>query len=261
MHALIDSDSLLYKAGFVCNEPDQEKLACYQLDVIMKGILDHAQPDTYQCYLSGKRNFRYSIYPDYKANRKDMARPVHLAALKQHLIEEWGAVVSDGNEADDEVSIAQCTGPGDTCIFHVDKDIDQIPGDHYNFNKGEFYHVTNEQGMRHFYFQLIMGDKADNIPGFDGKMRPKVPRFLEASVEILTGMSPEEMLEHVSEMWGCWAELERWKAFNSAAWCLWMQRKRDDDWRNYLDDNIMEALGLPVELIRSLPTPYETEVQ
>lgn len=258
MHLLIDSDSLLYKAGFVCNEPGQEQLACWQLDKIMKGILEQAQPETYQCYLSGKRNFRYDIYPEYKANREGTQRPLHLDVLKQHLIEVWGATVTDGIEADDIVGIVQCTTEG-TCIGHIDKDINQIPGQHYNYNTGEFYTVTNEQGMRHFYKQLVLGDKVDNIPGFDGKMRPKFPKFLqwvEDELESLT--QPEAMLDLVADLWGVeWDDMnERLLEFNQAAWALWMQRKEDDDWRNYLDNNIMEELGLKVDLIRLLPAPY-----
>jgi hypothetical protein len=33
--------------------------------------------------------------------------------------------------------------------------------------------VSPLEGLRNFYFQLIMGDKTDNIPGYDGKMRLK----------------------------------------------------------------------------------------
>ena len=260
MHLLIDSDSLLYRAGFVCNEPGQEQLACWQLDKVMQGILEHVQPESYQCYLSGKRNFRYDIYPEYKANRKDMARPIHLQALRDHLVDQWGATVSDGNEADDLVGIVQCTTEN-TCIAHIDKDIDQIPGQHYNFNKGEFYTVSNEQGMRHFYHQLVLGDKVDNIPGFDGKMRPKYPQFLYWIRDAINeAHRPEDMLSIVTEQWGCGDDeygQERWLRFNEAAWCLWMHRKEDDDWRNYLDNNLMGELGLPVDLIRSLPAPYE----
>lgn len=189
-----------------------------------------------------------------------MTRPVHLQALKDHIVHEWRATVTDGNEADDVVGIVQCSTEG-TCISHIDKDINMIPGLHHNFNSGEFYSVSNEQAMRHFYFQLIMGDKVDNIPGFDLKMRPKVPQFLLPKVEYLDVCAgPEEMLLHVSDMWGCGEDeygQERWLRFNEAAWCLWMQRKEYDDWRNYLDSNLMGELGLPVDLIRSLPAPYE----
>lgn len=260
MHLLIDSDSLVYAAGFVANEEGQEALACYQANESIKRILQETQCDTYQLYLSGSNNFRYKIYPEYKANRVDMKRPIHLQTIREHLVGEWGATVTDGIEADDAVVIAQYSSKDsgeDTCISHVDKDIDQAAGKHYNPTKKLFYDVSDEQGMRHFYYQLIMGDRADNIPGYDGKMRNKVPKFLYEHVDALQWCSSnEDLLRQVSDIWGCWDDEVRWKQFNQAAHCLWMQRKEEDDWRNYLNDNLMGELGLPVDLIRNLPSPY-----
>lgn len=270
MHLLIDTDSIAYAAGFVANEPGQETLACHQANESIKRQLQETQCDTYQLYLSGSNNFRYNIYPEYKANRIDFIRPRHLQVIREHLVGEWGATVTDGIEADDAVGIAQCLHLDvlsgnpfeheETCISHIDKDINCIPGRHYNPTKKMFYNVSNQEAIRHFYFQLIMGDKTDNIPGYDGKMRPKVPQFLQPKVDILNGLDdPEDMLDFVSNMWGCYDE-ERWQQFNQAAHCLHIQRREFDDWRNYLSDNLMEEVGLPVGLIRSLPAPFEQPV-
>jgi DNA polymerase-1 len=256
MHALIDSDSLLYRAGFVVNEPGQEALACWQLDGVIEGILSDIKVDSYQLYLTGSGNFRYKIYPEYKGQRVGMKRPIHLQALTEHCVTKWGATVSDGNEADDEVGIAAYKAEDEVLICHIDKDLDMLAGQHYNYTKKEFYSVSNEEAIRHFYFQLIMGDKADNIPGYDGKMRTKVPQFLYSFIADLDDCdSQEEMLALVSEKWDC-NDDARWSEFNQAAHCLWMQRKPEDDWRNHLNDFIMGDLGLPVELIRSLPSPW-----
>jgi 5'-3' exonuclease len=70
-----------------------------------------------------------------------------------------------GQEADDALGIAQTA---DTCIVSIDKDLLQIPGVHYHFVKKEFYNITPDQGLRHFYMQLLMGDRIDNIPGVYG---------------------------------------------------------------------------------------------
>lgn len=238
MHLLIDSDSLLYKAGFVCNQPDQENLACWQLDVLMKDILETTATDTYQCYLSGGENFRYKIAPDYKGNRVDMVRPIHLQALRQHLVEKWGATITDGIEADDAVSIAQYNALDETAIAHIDKDIDMVSGRHYNFNKKYWYDVGIEQGMRWFFHQLVLGDKADNIPGFDGKMRPKYPKFLEQHQEFVDNASLDEVLVHVVTMYG------DWEKFNKSAGCLWLLRNEGDDWTQWQNKEILDELKL-----------------
>jgi len=245
MHLLVDSDSLCYAAGFVANEEGQEALACYQANETIKRILQETQCDSYQLYLSGSNNFRYKIYPQYKANRADMKRPIHLQTIREHLVNEWGATVTDGIEADDAVGIAQCTGAGDTVISHIDKDIDMIPGEHYNPTKKLFYTVSNEQAMRHFFWQILMGDRTDNIPGYDGKMRNKVPKFMEPMMdELSVCWSVEEMLDHI---W-CIHQADPDDIVRYMH-CLWIQRKEEDEWLNYLNVNIMEELGLPVDSI------------
>lgn len=273
MHLLIDADSICYSAGYSANEPGQENLANWQLDNLLKTIVDDTKCSSYQVYLSGSDNFRYRIYPEYKANRAGMIRPIHLQSMREHLVSNWAACVSDGREADDEVSIAQMKwmqpflageGPDpakETAISHIDKDINMVPGKHYNPMKKLWYDISEEEGFQNFYIQLILGDKTDNIPGYDGKMRPKCPQFLYPVIEeIKFAMSTAELLKIVSEKWDCNDE-ERWLQFNQAAHCLWMQRKDYDDWRNYLNDNTMEELGLPVDLIRSLPAPFDQPVE
>lgn len=236
MHLLIDSDSLLYKAGFVCNQPDQEKLACWQLDVLMKDILETTGTDTYQCYLSGGANFRYTIYPDYKGNRVDMVRPIHLQALRQHLVEEWGATITDGIEADDAVSIAQYNALDEVAVAHIDKDIDMVSGRHYNFNKKTWYDVSDEQGMRWFFHQLVLGDKADNIPGFDGKMRPTYPKKFLQHKDVVDNDPLDVVLAHVAHMYG------DWDTFNRSAGCLWLLRNDEDDWTQWHDKELVGEL-------------------
>lgn len=80
-------------------------------------------------------------------------------------------------------------------IASIDKDLLAIPGRHYNFVKQEFYNITPIAGMRHFYFQLIMGDRSDNIPGYDGVMRIKPPKFLLPLIADLEACETEEEME------------------------------------------------------------------
>ncbi len=261
MHLLIDADSLLYKAGFVANEPGQEALACWQLDTIMNGILEYTKCTTYQCYLTGGKNFRYSIYPEYKANRKDMQRPIHLEALKEHLIHNWGSTMTDGIEADDACGIALYRAEDEVAVAHIDKDLNMLAGRHYNFNKQTWYNVSDLEANQFFFYQLIMGDRADNIPGYDGKMRGTVPKFLQPFIDNLYSMTePEEMLDWVSAKWGCDVDEGRWHEFNQAAHALWIQRKEESVWTDFLDNNTMAELGLPVDLIRSLPALFDQPV-
>lgn len=116
-------------------------------------------------FLTGKNNFRVDIatIQPYKANRTK-PKPLHYGALRQYFIDK-GAIITDGHEADDALGICQ---RDDTCIASTDKDLNMIPGMHYNFVKDKLYHVTEIEARRNFYTQMLTGDKSDNILGIYG---------------------------------------------------------------------------------------------
>ncbi len=114
--------------------------------------------------------------PGYKAGRP--AKPHWLPQIKERLVKQWGAQEIIGYEADDALGIYQTK---DTVAVHIDKDINMIPGWHYNHVKGEWLHVPDGigsltyadkklkgKGLMFFYAQMLMGDRTDNIPGIPG---------------------------------------------------------------------------------------------
>lgn len=227
----------------MCNEPGQEFLANWQLNLMIEEMLAETQPDTHQLFLTGSNNFRYNIYPEYKGNRVEMKRPIHLQSMREFLITDWKAAITDGIEADDAVGIAQSTQE-DTCIAGIDKDLLMIPGKHYNYNKREFSSVSDIEAFQNFYMQLIQGDKGDNIPGYDGKMRPKLPQKLYGiRDDILSAGCPEEMFELVAGYYSY-----DYPRMDLSARLLWIQRKEDDDWTEWLNVNTMVELGLKDDL-------------
>ena len=182
---LIDADILVYRIGWSCDS-EAEAIAVRTLDGFIVDLLSiHLGADEesseYVLYLTGKGNFRheYAVTADYKGNRKDKAKPVHIQALRQHLIDKWAAVVTEDEEADDAIAIA-ATHFGDAAVMvSLDKDFDQIPGWHYNFVKRNKYYVTPEEGMLFFYRQILMGDRIDNIIGIHGIGEKKSAKLLE----------------------------------------------------------------------------------
>jgi DNA polymerase-1 len=199
--ALLDGDIIGYRnAAAYANE--DENLARWQTGEMVRRILHETNAMGFVCFLSGSSNFRYDIYPEYKANRRDVPKPRHLATIREYLVTEWDAKVTDGIEADDAMGIEQVAIDGSSVICSIDKDMLQIPGQHYNFVKKEFKLVSPLDGVRHFYYQLIMGDKADNIFGYDGKARDKVPQFLRPDIEALQVYTEEwEMFSHVRDLY------------------------------------------------------------
>ena len=53
-------------------------------------------------------------------------------------------------------------------MISYDKDLDQIPGWHYNWYHDKMYHVEPHQANRFLACQCLAGDMTDNIPGVKG---------------------------------------------------------------------------------------------
>ena len=105
--ALVDADILSYRIGFACQDETEEKAAYTLSSLLEETLYSELDISTYELFLTGKRNFRNEIAQTapYKGNRKDVAKPLHLEFLRGYMVDAWGAVVSDGEEADDLIAI------------------------------------------------------------------------------------------------------------------------------------------------------------
>ena len=168
---LIDGDIIAYRIGHACEDEPHVVYAYNSVDVFMENLLDpYKDLCDYELYLTGKGNFRndYAVTAPYKGNRT-RAKPRYLQEIREHLIKQWGAMVTEGEEADDAIAIA-ASQPFSTIpvMASIDKDFDQVPGLHYNFVTGEEYFIDEETGIKKLYAQMITGDAIDNIIGVDG---------------------------------------------------------------------------------------------
>ncbi len=229
MIALVDGDIVAYRSAASVEpsktRPDRGTLdiAIARCEDLMQRIMAETTADSHMAFISGEENFRYAIDPTYKANRRDVPRPLFLQDLREYLVVRWGAVVSDGIEADDNLGINQTD---DTVICSIDKDLLQIPGRHFNFVRNEWYDIDEHTGWVNFYTQLILGDRSDNIKGYDGLMRQTVPKFLQPTITaIQQATTDREMYEVVLDMYEM-GEQELWKN----AQLLYIQRSEGDSW-------------------------------
>jgi 5'-3' exonuclease len=225
MIALIDGDILLYRIGFT-TEQEPEGIARVRTDDLVDSILMETDAKEFEVWLSDNKdnNFRFEISADYKANRVQ-PRPKHYEVIKEHLVKEWGAKFAFGMEADDAMGIQQVkyflddpefgATPHDCVICSIDKDLLQIPGQHYNFVKKEWQTVTIWEGLQWFYKQILIGDKSDNVKGCKGIGPVKAGKAIdpigsekgeralfEKVVEVYQGQegktrSSEEILNHI----------------------------------------------------------------
>lgn len=78
-----------------------------------------------------------------------------------------------------------------------------------------------------------MGDPSDNIFGFDGKKRSKVPKFMEPMVSMLMEQeTPKDMDDYVT---GLYIEHDQQQYYHINAACLWIQRKVNDNWQDHVN--------------------------
>lgn len=234
MIALIDGDIVAYRCS-ASAEHEPEDVAILRADVMMRDILRESESDQYQCFLTGRNNFRYELYPLYKANRKDKPKPVHLEACRKYLVENWNAIISNGNEADDLIGIAATISDSmmDYIICSIDKDLKQIPGHHFNFVTKDRVFVSPIEGLKSFYKQLILGDVSDNIQGYDGKARQKWPKFMQYHSDAIDYCSNEiEMYNYVKDMYGADIDLL------TNGKLLFIQRQENQMWEPPIDSDL-----------------------
>lgn len=199
MIGLVDADILIYRCGFAAEKRGKRQLengetehyrevapashAIQNLRTVIEAL--QSKFDKLEFYLSGKNNFRKDVATirPYKGNRSEFSKPVHYDELRDFLVARYGAQVVDGMEADDAIGIRATAGSegsdkevgrkenssnGSTCVISTDKDLKQIPGYHYNWVRDEYAEVSEREGLRVFYKQMLTGDITDNIPGIEG---------------------------------------------------------------------------------------------
>jgi hypothetical protein len=160
-------------------------------------VIEENNGTDFKIFLSGKDNFREKVavtYP-YKAHRwngkkRDQMRkagmwldwldsteskfveprsPHHMRSVRDFLVKEFGAIVADGQEADDLMGIHQTES---TVICTTDKDLNMVSGWHMkipvNGASAEKFFIEPDVAIRNFYKQLLTGDTTDNIVGLHG---------------------------------------------------------------------------------------------
>lgn len=187
--ALIDGDFFAYyilfnkklEDGTVENKTfDECKLL---LDEFLSTILEKTEADQYMIALTVGKNFRYTIFPDYKANRKGKEKPPFFNEFKEYLFTKYNAVAESSLEADDMVLIASKLIP-DSIIVSPDKDILSLEGTHYNPRTNEFVTTNKEQAEYAFWCDMIAGQSGDGIKGLPEKGIKYAEKILDDTLQI-----------------------------------------------------------------------------
>lgn len=179
--------------------------------------------------LSGSDNFRYHVAKTkpYKGNRDEAHRPTHEHAIKDFLKKMYTTVVSDGEEADDYMGINHyklwVQDPESSVIATLDKDLNMIPGMHYNFHTNTSYYVEPDQAELTFWTQLLTGDSTDNIPGIP-KMGPR------GAEKLLSGVALQDVPKIVADAYRM-AYKDEWRErMTEMGRLIWIRRREDEWW-------------------------------
>jgi 5'-3' exonuclease len=225
---LIDGDILVYRIGFTTQDVD-EGIAKWRLDELLERIMGACECKESHIYLtaSDRSNFRFALFPEYKAHRKDKPKPIHYDFIRKTLMEDYMGIMISNEEADDAMGIALTEDPEHRIIATIDKDLDMIPGWHFNFVKEKIYYINELEGWRNFYYQCLVGDKStDNIEGCPGIGPVKATRSLEGCE------SENEMYEKVLDHFlNAYSDPEiAVNALWLAGQLLWIRRKPEQPW-------------------------------
>lgn len=242
MIPLLDLDLVAFRVAATVPEQDPFEVCEYRIDVMIRSILECCDAEEYIGVLTGKNNFRKKVNPEYKANRKDKVPPVYLPNCREYLVENYNATITDGVEADDMLGWLQTK---DTVICSIDKDLKQIPGNHFNFVKLEFDTVNPADGVKFFWKQMLIGDKTDNIYGIDGIGPVKASKLIDPCE------NEQECFERVYDLYK--GDTER---FVSNAQCLWIMRKENTTWAEQVDlilpDQLQQEVDRQLDFMTSL---------
>jgi len=178
---LIDGDMLVYRVGFACDEEDERTATQTMGNYISEILLDLTDHYTeYQVYLTGSSNFRteVAVSQPYKGSRP-ARKPVHKELLREYMIDEWKAEVSNNMEADDSIAIKSTELNYQSIICSLDKDFLQIPTKMYDYTKKIMKEIDERSATEWLYRQALMGDRVDNIEGIRGVGPKKAEKALE----------------------------------------------------------------------------------
>lgn len=147
---------------------DSGKWAIAGFDSAIDRMLRYTRTDKAILCFTGCENFRYTVLPTYKANRRGQPRPVLLDVLIEHAQQAWECRTEDSLEADDVMGIMATKSPWSYVMASTDKDLKQVPGVHYNWRTECMDQVTAPDADYWFYFQVLTGDSTDGYSGCPG---------------------------------------------------------------------------------------------
>lgn len=210
MIALIDADILAYQSAVVCEKPIKwdddiwtlhafESEVQARFDQMVFDITDKAKCSTHVLAWTDSHNFRKDVLPTYKSNRAATRRPIVLSAIREWAKENYESRTVPGLEGDDILGI-MATAPElakKVIVCTIDKDLQTIPGHHYNFGKDEEFIVTERDADIYHISQTLTGDTTDGYKGCPGMGAVGAKKLID---KVLEEATPFATLQTLNKM-------------------------------------------------------------
>lgn len=190
---LIDADMMLYKAAAAC----EREVLWDDVNHVLFSNRDEAwdaverQIATYRSSLgngkmffalTGRKNFRYDVLPDYKAKRG--RKPLCYGYITEKLEAEYPCTRQDNIEADDLLGIWATGGKvPNSIIVSGDKDLKTIPGRVYV--RGELIEVSQFDADHFWMTQVLTGDIVDGYKGLPGCGAVGAKKILDGKQDVV----------------------------------------------------------------------------
>jgi len=253
MKLIVDSDQLIYSCG-CATEGEPLSHTLYTVKMGLDRQLKESGCSEYEIWIAGKGNYREDISPAYKATRPTR-KPIAYEEIRKYLREKWGAQSVDGMETDDKVSMLlwedfkECGGRKEAATLMLsspDKDLKNTPGWHYFPKSGQIEWITDTQARRHFLYQMLMGDRVDNVtglprvdPGFAFRMGLKHPPnvgcgevWAKKLMALTSDVHEAEILTYRAYLAmgrsAGWSETQTYEYLDTQGKLLWMLREMDE---------------------------------
>lgn len=201
MILLLDADSMAFSSCYLDGEELIDiEVALDKYKESFSNLLQDIEEkqgivfDTCYTFIGNYGNFRKTIDPNYKANRKKSNYPAILQDLKIRIAEEYDGLIGIGYESDDVVASSwnlfkDLYGRDKVVIATIDKDLKQLPclyWDYYyssneekNNARERYIDISEEEANRYFWTQMITGDSSDNIKGVKGMGKVAAEKLLK----------------------------------------------------------------------------------
>lgn len=236
-------------------EPLENALHSIKLQV--EKIANQEWCSDFRLYLGTSNNFRKTLYPYYKANRK-AGKPIAFNDCYQYAVDKWKdrVIICDGEEAEDRVSIAAFEDytkakkardkeASSIVVAGIDKDLDMLEGFRFNYDKPELgiWWVDNVAAFRAFCKQMCYGDATDNIKGLEGTGKDSKLKY-GIKHQTIGKKTAEKLFDHLEtekEMFSLLVELfkdyyrEGWQEKMTENGILLRLRKREGEIFNVVD--------------------------